>query len=532
MKQNLIKNCLLSMLTVSATWSTVVHSFDDYVPGSGNDPRVREAHYLGASQRYYSAVSELLQLQTEGTELSAESWSDLAEFQLSFGMHDRAQSSYKKAIAAPQSSPIESARLGLRLAEFEYQRGYLDAANASLLRARDNLPDKFKADWADQYARVLIAQKRFDEAIKLLEAGSAGEDSLGVLRYNLGAALIMSGRVKEGRAVLDRLGRLPGKSEPIAALRDRANTVLGWHLLQNQLGAAAQPLFLQVRSRGFYSNRALLGLGWAELASSGMDASPTREGITPSQNTDSGRSSNHSSTRVVRGTSLSDKEKKGLLEALVAWQALSDGDPQDPSVHEAWLAVPYALDKLGERDDAIAHYEQASQRLEAARARTAASIEAIKTGRMVKILAQLDIDSEAGWMWKLEKLADVPETYYLQSLIADHPFMEGLKNYRDVRLLGRKLDAWDLRLATLAKANGVAEPLSPASKQRLRDLRQRLEALRPTLGETRFRAEQQLQALSLKELTTQENKINKCLVELRLSLAQLYDRSLRRSVKD
>src|SRR3546814_18295273 len=69
----------------------------------------------------------------------------------------------------------------------------------------------------------------------------------------------------------------------------------------------------------------------------------------------------------------------------------------------------------------------------------------IKQGRMVETIVRRDLDSGAGWDWKLHDLPDAPETYFLQNLLAEHRFQEALKNYRDVRMLTRNVESWRVR---------------------------------------------------------------------------------------
>src|SRR6202000_1966088 len=111
-----------------------------------------------------------------------------------------------------------------------------------------------------------------------------------------------------------------------------------------------------------YSNRALLGLGWAYLAPEGdkqkrqrvQDDAPTED-------------SNHLSTigAILRPGFLdADIYKRAglhsfslnrvdpndevqLKRALVPWVELMGRDPIDPAVQECELAVPYVLEKLG-----------------------------------------------------------------------------------------------------------------------------------------------------------------------------------------
>jgi hypothetical protein len=49
---------------------------------------------------------------------------------------------------------------------------------------------------------------------------------------------------------------------------------------------------------------------------------------------------------------------------------------------------------------------------------------------------------DIGWFWQLQNVPDSPHTRYLYQLLASHTFQEGLKNYRDLRIMQRNLEGW------------------------------------------------------------------------------------------
>ena len=89
---------------------------------------------------------------------------------------------------------------------------------------------------------------------------------------------------------------------------------------------------------------------------------------------------------------------------------------------------------------------------------------------MIETLIRRDLDSEAGWQWSVTDLPNAPETYYLYNLIASTRFQEALKNYRDMRFLGRVMDAWLRRISAydseLAVAARPADPDRTVSQAR------------------------------------------------------------------
>jgi tetratricopeptide (TPR) repeat protein len=577
---------------------TAQAAVETYTPGDQNDPRVRAARFLGEDKRHFSALTELLKVQndTQAPGAAQFPWL-LADNYLSFGLRERADAIYQ-GMGSATVDPLQFDRAQLKLAQFEYTRGYLPEARATLLKLRENLPKELLIDWQDLTARVLMAMGKDAEAIDVLTAPKNGSDQTDYTRYNLGIALLRDGRTEQGRTVLEKVGKLSPTDRDSLALMDRANLTLGWNFLQSQQGAAAKPLLRKVRVEGPYSNRALLGLGWSELTVDGGRA--RREQINDgSDKTDAfssfstlgvllrrGLVDDPAPTRSFRRISGSSDKEEALKAALPAWLILIDRDPQDPAVQEAWLALPYSLDQIGAHEQARTFYEQAVERLEVARKRTDLAVEALKTNRMVETIVKRDLDAESGWNWELKDLPDAPETYYLQTLLAEHRFAEALKNYRDVRLLARQLDSWDRRLSDMEKAYNTANrasvdtrvlfgrategrvvvrnevtipltldmrmaepgryraplpaaaPLRPQLRladlpksntffgtfESIGDLRKRLASLRPNLAKAGDQQGRYLQQLGTKELKAQKDQIEKYLVEARFALARLYDR--------
>ncbi|AXQ27656.1 hypothetical protein D0B54_02775 [Solimonas sp. K1W22B-7] len=576
---------------------------EPYVAGTKTDPLVRSAMFLDADGRYFSALVELLSGSRgkDPARMPADFQWRLAESYLSFGMRDEAEAIYRN-LATGSPDPLVLGRARLKLAEFDYQRGYTAEARATLLRMREKLPKTLTEDWQDLYTRVLMADGRYSEAAAALTAEDNASKLSEYTRYNLGIALINDGRAAQGITILDKVGRMRANTEEDLALRDRANLTLGYWFLQNKQGGTAKPVFSRVRLEGAFSNRALLGLGWAELAPTGEK---TRRVEVGDQTKEENPFSNFSTLGVLlrpgfleddiftranlrsfRLSKARKDEEEALRKALVPWVELISRDPMDPAVQEAWLAIPFTLDRLGAHTQALKYYELAIEQLEKGRSRMNVAMESIRKGRMVETIVRRDIDSEAGWEWKLKDLPDAPETYFLQSLLAEHRFQEALKNYRDMRMLSRNIDAWrgridgvdkswssterepaiipellsrakqdsevpfagmkiQLRSEQKLSAPGaysgkltapapVATPLmvsaAPAGGfngpyERAQGLKKRMDSLRGLANQIGDDQDALLKAIAVRELAGQQRQIEKYLIEARFALARLYDRA-------
>ncbi len=596
----MIRRVLFTAL--AAALAPNAHAVELYKPGSAADPSVRTAEFLHRDNRNFSALLELglAARDKDPAQLSSDYRWQLAESYLAFGMRDRAEPLYR-SLAATAPNAEQLARARLRLAEFEYQRGYFAEARATLYRVREKLPPKIVVEWQDLMARVLLAEGRFSEAAETLTSLDNARDQTDYMRYNLAVALINDGRAPQGLTVLDRIGRMLPTNVEELALRDRANLSLGWHFLQSQQGGTAKPVFSRVRVEGPFSNRALLGLGWAELA-------PQGSRVTRVEVADDNPNANNPFTTfstlgvLLRPGFLEDdvfrragmrsfrlrnaklEEEEALRKALVPWVELISRDPMDPAVQEAWLAIPFSLDRLGAHTQALQFYERAIGKLEESRKRMDQAMVSIRQQRMVETIVRRELNSEAGWEWKLLDLPDAPETYFLQSLLAEHRFQEVLKNYRDLRMLSRNLDAWGQRLDTIERSfteqspvgTPGADPLTRAksawsapwgdlkirlktdsalaapgsyrapppdasraapqlalaeSPQRFDGAYERAVSLRSRLGNLRSNVDaaldaqsRLLQTMAITELEGQKKQIEQYLVEARFALARLYDR--------
>jgi hypothetical protein len=186
----------------------------------------------------------------------------------------------------------------------------------------------------------------------------------------------------------------------LLALKDRANLALGFAHLQAEEPRPALVALQRVRLNGPYSNKALLGTGWAEAAL--------------------GRHQ----------------------EALGPWMELRGRNLLDAAVQESYLAVPYAFGRLGAAAQSAEYYEEAVASFDSEGVQLDQAIGRIQSGNMLDTLLGEDEDTRYGWFWQLRNIPDAPESRYLYAVLAGHDFQEGLKNYRDLSYLGNTLGRW------------------------------------------------------------------------------------------
>lgn len=320
---------------------------------------------------------------------------------LSLGLHDEATRIFDRLLAGPVAPSVRD-RAYFYLARVAHQRGHEERALRNLGQVRGPLPGALEPERQMLEANVLMALGRHADAAALLARWTDTTGWAHYARFNLGVAFVRAGDLERGAAQLEQVGTLAPRDDEQAALRDRANLALGFALLQ-QPGAAdsAVTALNRVRLDGPFTNRALLALGWAE----------------------------NNADRPER--------------ALVPWLELRNRKLLDASVQESLLAVPYAYVRLAANGQASQQYRSAVDAYAHEARRIDESIAAIRAGGFLDaILAAAPAQGDIGWFWQLQTLPDAPHTRYLYHLLAGHAFQEGLKNYRDLRLMQANLGRW------------------------------------------------------------------------------------------
>ncbi len=365
------------------------------------NPQYGEVLFHFYQEDYFPAIVKLLaaQKQQQLNEHDEEAELLLGGMYLSYGHHLEAASIFEQMLADNVSTEIRD-RTWFFLAKIWYQRGYHDKSQQALDYVTGELPNNLRREALSLRANILIKAGDYDGAIALLQNWKGKTEWASYAKFNVGVALVRSGRVAQAQKLLDDLGDMNPFNEELTSLRDKANLALGYALLQDgQPGAAKAPL-QRIRLQGPFSNKALLGVGWA------------------------------------------DAEMDNYRRALVPWMELRGRDLLDSAVQESMLAIPYAMAKLDSVSQAADHYLNAIEAFYEEANRLDRTIAHIESGEMFEQFLATDPLDSTGWYWQLEELPEGPEARYLFHLLATHEFQEGLKNFRDLNYLKSNLGDW------------------------------------------------------------------------------------------
>jgi hypothetical protein len=401
---------LRSLLAGSALlllWSAAVPAANVKPDPDGLTPReVKDLDYGDVlfyfyQDDYFAAITRLLAAQQlhliPNTQGEAELL--LGGLYLSLGEHVEAGRIFDALLAANTSEAVRN-RAWYYLGKVWYERGYLAESERALRQVSDKIDPRINAERYMLLAQLMMRQGRYDDAIAILRAWRGAPGWTAYAQFNLGVALVRTGRLADAIPFLNAVGEITTNADEFLALKDKANLALGYALLQSKRAAEARPILERVRLEGPYSSKALLGVGWADA-------------------------------------NLGDFKR-----ALVPWLALHKRSLLDAAVQESYLAVPYAYAELKADGQAADYYNTAIESFDGEIKTIDESIAEIRAGKLLERLLGDDKQSTLSWYWQLKNLPDAPESRYLYELLASNDFQEGLKNYRELKYMSRNLESW------------------------------------------------------------------------------------------
>src|SRR2546421_493428 len=231
---------------------------------------IRDLHYGDALFYFYqdddfAALTRLLAYEHWGRVPHHAEEAQLLEggLYLTLGMHNEAGERFERLLTNDVPTGVRN-RAWFYLAQVWYARGYLERADAALRKVNGRMSPELESQKELLFGNVLMHEGRYDEAIRLLSSWRGAQIWSAYARFNLGVALVRNGRLDDADPFLSAVGTMLAATAELAALRDRANLALGFAYLQANQPARARAPLARVRLNGPYSNKALLGIGWAD----------------------------------------------------------------------------------------------------------------------------------------------------------------------------------------------------------------------------------------------------------------------------
>ncbi len=356
-----------------------------------------------------------------------------------------------------------------------FLRGEYPAASAALAHIKGKLPEEIKQDYPLLIAQILIVQGQFERAAAILDPITNQKTGVPYAQFNLGIALLKSGRQSRGIEVLEVLGSSPADTPEAQALRDQANIALGYMYLDKGQAQKAKQALKRTSLNGPNANKALLALGWAEWQS------------------------------------------KNPRLAQAAWVELLKGDMASPITQEALSGVPQALWRLESHTQARKKFNEAIAAYKAQLSLLDDVIDQVRTTTWLT-----DAFNETGpdefnlkniWM----KLDDTPLSPFLREILTSQPLQTALQKHLALQRL-------ESQLATPSRLYGLLGiRIDQSYREAVNALNKDLQLLKQQLPTQKTSQLEYLTTLVTESLERQRKQLTVYLVSTQYALAQLLD---------
>ena len=398
-----VKRTLLAALTVA---SASVYAADEPLPSTVADLRYGVTLYEYYQANYFAALSELMVAEARGGIQGHKDNPELiaGSIGLAFGMEERAGTTFAKLLNQGRPQAVRDTAW-FYLGKLQYHQGDWAGAEQSFSQISAEVDRRIARELASMRMQVLLRNNDFTGAKALY----AGLENLGnwseLINYNLGVSFGREGDALTAQKYLANVTSTPLNPNPIEqklqrALRDRAYTASGYvHIQQGEYQKAVEQ-FQQVRLTGPYSDRALLGLGWAQVSLRNYQA------------------------------------------ALAPWQALSEGSLQQSSVLESLLAIPYAYEQLDADVAALSAYESAELIFIRELEKIAQLREKLADQYLLDSIMSAASNQNQSWFLLNEKVALQPDIAYLTEIFARNDFQTKVQSIRDLLAMQATLKSW------------------------------------------------------------------------------------------
>jgi len=320
---------------------------------------------------------------------------------LSYGLERQAKTIFSKLIAQNTSEQIQN-RAWFYLAKMLYLRGEVNRAATTLSNIHGVMPSEIDQEYRYLAALVNIKLGYYDAAESVSQSFDKRSPYAPYLYFNLGVAFGKQNAYARATANLDKAASYADGTDELQRLADRAHMAKAYLDAENQKFAEAYREIRYVSTTGVFSNRALLGSGWA---------------------------------------SINDEAYRDALAPLMLLQKRAITIPE---VQEAVILVPHVYEKLGLRGraaegfiDAYDRYSDALVQLDHARA-------VLKSADVLELFVR-NLDQmlgESDWFGTAPAVSLNELSPFLVELMSDHSFQSVLKELRDLYAIRNNLNSW------------------------------------------------------------------------------------------
>jgi tetratricopeptide (TPR) repeat protein len=320
---------------------------------------------------------------------------------LSYGLDLQAKEIFTKLIAENTPEEVQN-RAWFYLAKMLYLRGDTERAATTLSNIHGAMPHDIDQEYRYLAALINIKMGYFEEAESISRSFEKDSPYAPYLYFNLGVAFGKEKDYTRAVANLKKSASYTDGSNVLDRLADRSHMATAYLYAEDQNLANAYTQIKLVSATGVFSNRALLGSGWASVNSGSYQ------------------------------------------EALGPLTVLQQRSMAIPEVQEAVLLVPHVYEKLGLAGRAAEGFISAYDRYGDELAQLNRARETLKNANVLELFVR-NLDEmlgESDWFGTAPSVSLNSLSPFLLDRISDHSFQSVIKDLRDLYAIRNNLNSW------------------------------------------------------------------------------------------
>jgi tetratricopeptide (TPR) repeat protein len=320
---------------------------------------------------------------------------------LSYGLDLQARDIFSRLIAGNTPEEIQN-RAWFFLAKMLYLRGDVDRARTTMANIREIMPQDIDQEYRYLAALINIKQGYFDEAEAISDSFDKRSTYAPYLYFNLGVALGKQKNYARSIKNLNKAASYAGDGSELEHLADRSHMAIAYLHADAENFADAYAQIDHVSSSGVFSNRALLGSGWASVNSGAYAA------------------------------------------ALAPLTVLERRSMAIPEVQEAVLLVPHVYEKLGLIGRAANGFIKAYDRYGETLEQLDSAKKSLRDADILELFVRNmdEMLGESDWFGTAPAVSLNPLSPFLIDVMSDHSFQSVLKDLRDLYAIRNNLNGW------------------------------------------------------------------------------------------
>jgi tetratricopeptide (TPR) repeat protein len=394
--------CFLSATVYAASGSSrdLEHTVDELPYGV--------ALYDFFQGNHFSSITDILVAKKNQTIVDENKTAELllGSMYLSYGLQARAHKIFNEIILNEAQDIPQNIldQAWFHMGKDYYTSGLEEKSSQALMviggSQKSTLGPEYESERLNILSQLYMHKHQYEDAIKMLELFPEDSAWKEYTQFNLGVSLIKNDRSDEGMVFLESVANSRSSGKELGILHDQANLALAAaHALSGKLDSSIKH-FETIKLRNPQSNSALLGLGWVKL------------------------------------------KKASYKDALWAWLEVSQGIRSDIDVQEALMLIPYALEKSGDKVNALNQYDFAVDTY-AQQLRNVEEVRLlIQKGEVARVLKLGAISENSFDSHEVIKMMGPALSDYLFDLMISSEFKHIVNGYRELAVLQKSLTRW------------------------------------------------------------------------------------------